>query len=214
MSSLAIGIIVLASLFIGSLIGFFIRRLLRAHHLSAESKDVIKLGTGLIGTMAALVLGLLVSSTKGAYDTQKAELTQLSAKIILLDRALAFLGPQAMEAREQLKIAAERMLEIFWQPSLQSPSASSVSPNNKLYDAILNLSPQGEAGQTIKNQAATLAVDIAQTRWLLRQQSGSSISTVFLVILVFWLTVTFISFGLFAPFNGTVVFTLALCSFS
>src|SRR5438270_179928 len=99
MSSLAIAIIVFASLTAGAIFGLLIRLALPGHHLSADSRDTVKLGTGLIGTMAALVLGLLVGSAKGSYDTQKAELTQLSAKIILLDRALAHLGPQAKEAR-------------------------------------------------------------------------------------------------------------------
>ncbi len=215
MSSLAIGLITVACLFAGAMLGFLIRLALPGHHLSAESKDTIKLGTGLIGTMAALVLGLLVGTTKGSYDAQKAGLTQMSAKAILLDRALAHFGSGAKDAREQLKATAERMVGVFWPDASEKSAASTPSiAKENLYDAILALDPKSDAERTIQNQALGMTVDIGQTRWLLAQQSGSSVSTVFLVILIFWLSVTFISFGLFAPANGTVIFTLALCAFS
>jgi hypothetical protein len=215
MSSLAIGLIVVASLSTGAIIGFLIRLALPGHHLSAESRDTIKLGTGLIGTMAALVLGLLVGSTKGSYDTQKAELTQMSAKIILLDRALAHFGPEAKDARQQLKLAAGGILGVLWRDANEPSTASSPSiSKEKLYDEILALTPKTDAQRSVQNQALGMAVDIAQTRWLLQQQSGSSVSTVFLVIMTFWLSVTFLSFGLFAPLNATVICTLALCAFS
>src|SRR5689334_7112569 len=99
MSSLTIAAIVFACLVGGALLGFLIRQVLPGHHLNPESRDAIKLGTGLIGTMGALVLGLMVGSAKGSYDAQKAGVTQLSAKIILLDRALAHYGPETKEAR-------------------------------------------------------------------------------------------------------------------
>src|SRR5262249_45415938 len=71
--------------------------------LSAESKDIVKLGMGLVGTMAALVLGLLVASAKGSYDAQSAELTQMSTNIVLLDRLLAQYGPETKQARTLLR---------------------------------------------------------------------------------------------------------------
>ena len=88
MSSTTISLIVLACVFGGALLGIFLHAVLPQHHLAADSKDIVKLGMGLVGTMAALVLGLLVASAKGSYDAQGAELTQMSANIAVLDRAL------------------------------------------------------------------------------------------------------------------------------
>src|SRR5580765_1852264 len=99
-----IGCIVFGCLFGGALVGMLIRLALPEHHFSAESKDTMKLGMGLIGTMGALVLGLMVSSAKSSYDAQKNELTQMSARVIMLDRVLANYGPETKEAREILKI--------------------------------------------------------------------------------------------------------------
>lgn len=216
MSSLAVGFIVLACLCAGAVLGFLIRRMLPEHHLSTDSKDAIKIGTGLIGTMGALVLGLMVASAKGSYDAQKAELTQMSAKIILLDRGLAHFGPETKEIRDELKLATGRMLELLWPDADAPPSLLSVVPtaNEGMIDSILELKPRNDSQRSLKDQAVTVAVDIAQTRWLLNQQRGSSVSGVLLVFLVFWFSLTFVSTGLLAPVNGTVVVTLFLCAVS
>jgi len=105
MSSVGTGIIVLVCVFGGALLGMFLRTVLPKHHLESETKDVVKLGMGLVGTMAALILGLLVTSAKGNYDAQSAELTQVSANILVLDRVLSHYGPETNEAREALKVA-------------------------------------------------------------------------------------------------------------
>src|SRR5262245_32494202 len=216
MSSLAIGFVVLGCLCAGSLLGFLIRRALPQHHLSADSKDAVKIGTGLIGTMGALVLGLMVGSAKGSYDAQKAELTQMSAKIILLDRGLAHFGPETKELREQLKLATRHMVDLFWPEENSQSSRVSAAPTGyeTIFDSILNLTPKNDSQKSIKGQITALAIDIGQTRWLLNQQSGSSISVVFLVLLIFWLSLIFLSTGLLAPVNGTVVVTLMLCAVS
>ena len=103
MSSVAIGLIVFACVFGGALLGIFLRGVLPPHHLSAGSKDIVRLGMGLVATMAALVLGLLVASAKGSYDSQSNELTQYSANVVFLDRLLAHYGPEARGARDQLR---------------------------------------------------------------------------------------------------------------
>src|SRR5271167_583287 len=114
MSPTAIACIVLACVFGGALLGMALHRILPEHHLTADSKDVIKLGIALTATMSALVLALLISSAKGSYDTQRNEITQLSASVILLDRVLAHYGPEAKEARVLLRRTATGMIERIW----------------------------------------------------------------------------------------------------
>ena len=103
MSSTTISLIVFACVFGGALLGILLHAVLPQHHLSNETKDIVKLGMGLVGTMSALVLGLLVASAKGSYDAQSAELTQMSANIALLDRVLAHYGPETKETRDLVR---------------------------------------------------------------------------------------------------------------
>ena len=70
------------------LLGRTVRRLLPEEHLTADSRDTIKLAMGLVATMTALVLGLLVSSAKGAYDTKRSEVIEMAAKVAFFGRVL------------------------------------------------------------------------------------------------------------------------------
>jgi hypothetical protein len=211
-----IGWIVLVCIFGGALLGMALRLILPKHHLSNDSKDVIKLGMGLTATMSALVLALLIASAKSSYDAQKNELTQLSANVILLDRMLAHYGPETRTARDLLHGYAALMVDQLW-PTNSSNYAQS-EPTSALgqsfYDSVEELSPQNEPQRSLKGQLEKMSIDLAQTRWLLFEQGGSSIPMPFLVLLVFWVTIIFLSFGLFAPPNATVIATLFLCALS
>src|SRR5438876_10932099 len=103
MKSNIAGAIVFACLFGAGLLGMCIRAALPKHHLTADTRDAVRIGMGLVATMAALVLGLLVASTKGAYDTQKNEVSQMAAKIVFLDRVLANYGSESAETCDLLR---------------------------------------------------------------------------------------------------------------
>jgi hypothetical protein len=186
------------------------------HHLSADSKDVVKLGIALIATMSALVLSLLIASAKSAYDTRSNQLVQVSADIIELDRALARYGPETKEARSLLERSVAATLERFWPAEGARPIAidPKASPVEALYDKIEELSPQNEAQRALRSQAETTALDMGRTRLLLFEHLDRSIPVPFLVVLVFWLCIIFASFGLFAPRNATVIAVLCVCALS
>jgi hypothetical protein len=209
------GSIVFACVFAGALLGMLLRKILPEDHLSSDSKDVVKLGMGLIGTMAALVLSLLISSAKGAYDTRSSEVTQMSANIILLDRVLAHYGPEAREARDLLRRSVARLIDQMWPES--SAGSSQPTPTGGLeafYDKIQVLSPQNDAQRSLQAQALTICIGLGQTHWLLAGQSDRSIPVPFLVVMVCWLAIIFVSFGLFARPNATVIVALFVCALS
>jgi hypothetical protein len=176
----------------------------------------VKLGIGLIGTMAALVLGLLIASAQGSYDTRRGELTTMAAKLVLLDRMLAHYGPETKDSRDLLRRSVVRMMDRIWpaensRPTQLEPTAAGAEP---LYDKINALGPHNDAQRSIQAQALSMTVEIGQMRWLLFEQSGSSISTPFLVVLVFWLAIIFAGFGMFAPTNSTAVGVFFVCALS
>ena len=208
MSSITISLIVLACVFGGALLGLLLHTVLPQHHLSSETKDIVKLGMGLVGTMAALVLGLLVASAKGNYDAQSAEVTQLSANIALLDRVLAMYGPETKEPRAVLRVAVTRAVDQMWPKAGSSQVAPTAAGGEILYEKMQGLTPANDSQRSLQSQAISIAMDIGKTRWLMYEQAKSSVSLPLLVVLVLWLTVIFVSFGLFAPLNATVVSSL------
>ena len=215
MNSIVILFIAFAGVFGAALLGVFLRAVLPEQHLSADSKDTVRLGIGVIATMAALVLGLLVTSAKSFFDTQSSELTQLSANVILLDRVLAHYGPETKEARGSLRGAVDRTLDLMWhQDQRHSQMEPGAGGGDILLDKIQALSPQNEAQRALQAQASSMAIDLGKLRWLMIEQESSSASLPLLVLLVFWLAIIFASFGLFAPPNATVISTLFLCALS
>jgi hypothetical protein len=215
MSPLAFGAIVFACVLGGGLLGTFLRVTLPERHLSAESKDLVRLTMGLIATMSALVVGLLITTAKTAYDTQGSEFRRMSAEVVLVDRLLAHYGPEAKAAREQLRQGAADMLRRMEAgPGLQATPPESTARSEGFYDAIQSLSPQTDAQRSLRAEALRMALDVGLMRWLMFAQRGSTIPLAFLVILASWFTILFSGFGIFARFDGTVLATLLLCAFS
>jgi hypothetical protein len=206
--------IIFCCIFAGALLGMWLRKALPEHHLNADTKELVKLGVGLIGTMSALLLGLLVASAKSSYDQRSGELTQMAANMILLDRALAHYGPAASETRQMLRTAVTRMIDQVWSKNIKEDAAPPQAGMDVVFDRIQELVPHTDAQHMLQSQAESVMVNFAQARSLLFAQSGSSISTPFLVVVVFWLTVLFVSFGLFAPQNGTAIVTLLVSAIS
>jgi hypothetical protein len=216
MSPVAISLITLAFVFLGSLLGMFLRASLPQNHANSDSRDVVKLGMGLVGTMAALVLGLLIGSAKSAFDTQGAELIQMSSNVVLLDRLLAHYGPEAQESRSLVRAAVVRTLGHSWPREHVASLASEAQSEDPeaLYDKLQELQPKNESQRLIQAQAVGLVIALAQVHWLIYEQRASSVSMPLLAVLIFWLTVIFVSFGLFAPRNATVLASLFISSLS
>ena len=214
MSSVELSATILGCLIAGAFVGMRLRRVIPRHHLDADTRDLIKLGVGLIGTMSALVLGLLVASTKGAYDTKKSELAQMAGTAILLDRALAHYGPETADFRAELRSTIAGMTGARGVNPLERLDQAAPISREVIFDQMQELVPHTEAQRSLQAEVTSLVLSLKQMRWLLFAQSGTSISTPFLVIVVFWLTVLYVSFGLFAPLNPTAVITLLLSAVS
>ena len=214
MSPTAIGLIVLVCVFGGAVLGMFLQKVLPEHYLNDASRDVVKLVTGLIATLAALVLGLLVASAKNSFDTVNEGFRESAAKIILLDRALAQYGPETKDLRDLLKRGFTARLEQFF-PKGQSRTSTLSSPQataamEGFQQRLRALSPQNDAQRSLQSRALDLSDAVTQARWLGIAHEENAIPTPFLVVLVFWLAVMFTSFGLFAPRNAIAIAVLFL----
>jgi hypothetical protein len=214
MNSLEISFITLAVVFGGALLGIALRSILPENHLAGDSRDVVKLGMGLIATMAALVLGLLIASAKTSFDTQNSELTEMSSRMVLLDRILAHYGPEAQDARAVLRGSVTDALDAVTSRDPGALQFGTSTNGELLYDKIQRLSPKDDAQRSMQSQALNIMIGLGQTRWLLAAQRGNSVSLPLLAVLVSWLAIIFISFGLFAPPNLTVIVSLLVSAVS
>jgi hypothetical protein len=216
MNTKIISLIIFGCIVGAVLIGRALRRLLSEDQLSADTKETVKLAMGLVATMSALVLGLLVSSAKGSYDTVKSEVIQMTAKVVFLDRVLTGYGPEATGARARLREACKETVDRVWprDASTSMDLAPNTQAGNAVYLAIQDLTPQNDLQRSLKAQATTLAVEMGQLRTLLVAQSVPSISKPMLVVLISWLAVIFLSFSLLAPRNATATLALMVSALS
>lgn len=218
MSSLAIGFIFLVCMLSGMVLGGLLRHFLPEHHVQDDSRDVMKTAAGMMATLVALIIGLLVSSSKTSFDTTSAGLTQSGAKIITLDRILSRYGSDAKGIRGHLKQTVASGVERIW-PSDSGKrgtlaEAELATGMEDVFDEIRELSPPDDARQYLKSQALQLSGDLLQSRWMLLEQSQNTVPTLFLVVLASWLGVLFASFGLLAPRNVTAMSALFICALS
>ena len=218
MSSSAVSGIVFVVLICGALLGALIRNLVHSSALDENSQDVIKLGTGLLGTLAALVLGLLIASAKSSYDTQLAQVRKLAGDVVLLDFLLAQYGPDAHAVRGHLRRAIGDATEKIWRENSAAAAARGpfmpTAAAEEAFAGIQQLAPQNDAQRALKNRAVDVSTDLLRTRALLFEQAGSAIPTPFLAVLIFWLAVIFMSFTLFARLNTTVIVVLLILALS
>jgi hypothetical protein len=216
MSALGLSGLIFLLTLAGILFGALLRRALPKHHLSKDSQDVVRLGVGLIATIAALVLGLLIAAAKSSFDTQSTQITQITADVILLDNLLAEYGPEARPIREQMRSIIGPLVDRLWrekQASAATPFEPS-APAEKAYLAIQSLSPQNDLQRSLQTRAAQVSTDLLQTRLILFAESANVIPAPFIAILVLWLVIIFASFSLFSALNVTVFTCLSFFALS
>jgi hypothetical protein len=217
MSSLLTALLTLTCLCAGTILGSFIRRRLPADHLLDESRDVVKLASGMIATLVALVIGLMVSSAKSTYDQASGGVTQIGAKVILLNRLLERYGPETKPIREQVRQGIAANVEHLWPANGRSPNLAGIEQStgmDNVHEMIVQLVPADEGHRVLRSHAIDTCMELAHSRWLIIEQAQTSLPRVFLGMLVFWLTALFASLGLLAPRNATTRGSLFVCAVS
>ncbi len=218
MNAMTVGGLVFALVFAGALLGMYLRTALPAHYLNEDSKDIIRIATAMIATLAALVVGLLIASAKSSFDNKNSALTRAATRFVLLDRTMAQYGPETRETRDLLRRFLVMRFRQIWPEGesrgLEPKVVGEGSGIETVQRRLLDLSPQNDAQRWLKSTALQLSSEIAEVRWSAVEQMGSGIQWPFLVVMVFWFVVIFTSFGLFAPRNGAVIVALFFCALS
>jgi hypothetical protein len=210
-----IGYAVLAVVFASALLGMLIRRKLPESHMSDETKNLVTLSMGVVGTLTALVLGLLIATASGTFNTRNQEITVIAAKVIQLDRLLRRYGPEADAIRDLLRrYTAMRFQDLFPQGSAKSvlQNPRTITLFEELEDRLAAMEARNGNQRWLQSQAQALTADLTEVRWLLVEQDVLGIPVPVLLVVVFWLCLLFMSFGLFAPSNATVTVVLFLCA--
>src|SRR6478672_6455134 len=216
MVPVAVGLLAFGLALAGILLGSVIRTLPKAE-LSSDSKEVVKLSLGVLATLAALVLGLLVAGAKTTYSARESEINQITADVILLDSLLAKYGEGAQAARASLRQAISPMVDQIWREQsapLQSAPFKATAEAEAFYQQVQQLQPSNDIQRGLKQRISEVTLDLAQARLLLFSHLGSSIPFPFLAVLLLWMTILFAGFSLMAPANRITLAALVVCALS
>lgn len=218
MTPVVFGLVVFICTFGAALAGMKLRAVLPEHHINKESNDTVRLGVGLIATMTALILGLVTASAKDSFDDVNRVIKESAANVLVFDRILARYGPETSEMRAALKRALADRIAMTW------PRDGSRRTQRELLEAaqgaelistqVRSLTPKTEEQRLLQSRALDFGESLLNVRWHIYAGLGSSIPVPFFAMLLFWLSIAFASFGLFAPKNATVVSVFFVCALS
>jgi hypothetical protein len=207
---------VAACVFAGGLAGLNLHRLLPEAHLTKETQEVVRLGTGMLSVLASLVLGLLVATAKGSYDRTDTAIRGYAAELALLNETLRDYGANAAGPHELLRHYARQVLHDAWPrdgrrvPEFDDNNAGQLL--EQVRASIRDLKPIDPGQKWLQDQALEINLNLLRQRWLLIEQGEPGVQRIVLIILVAWITTIFVSFGLNAPRNGTVISAFLISS--
>jgi hypothetical protein len=214
-NSVSISAIIITILFGSAMVTMLAARLLPDHHLSPETKSVVSVSVAVVGTLAALVVGLLISTANSSFAAKGQEIADISADVISLDRLMRRYGPEAEDGRVLLRhYTAAKLRDLFPENSDQAPDIENIATVTMLEEVqnkILTFIPANDTQRWLQAQSLRLTAAIMAARWQLAQENASTPRLLLLLVLL-WFVIIFASFGLFAPRNITAIVAILLCS--
>jgi hypothetical protein len=216
LSAVAVGLtafgLILASIGIGLLMRYWVPE----SHISGDSKEVIRLATALIGTMAAVVLALLFASTRTSFEVTNSSVGRMTTSIIELDHMLQEYGPEGQALRKALRQDVVAIVGSIWQDDASAKQMDHNAPGGqvRVLTMLRQMTPANPLQAAVQARALSVSGDLEQTRLSLIAQPTDSISKPFVIVLVLWLCFIFLSFSMSAKANTTLVVILVICAFS
>jgi hypothetical protein len=218
MVSVGIGVIVFIFCFGGALLGLYLHPKVPRSHMTVEAQEAVRLSTGMIATLASVVLGLLITNVKSGFDSISQDVERFGTSLILLDQTLRQLGPPADAARQALREYTKRAIQDVWPDDSAQPikveNADSYEVLRRVGNQVLNFDPADRLQRILIAEAVQRYQNVNTLRWRLIEESGTTVSVPLLAMLIFWMAISFAGFGFNAPRNALVLGAMATCALS
>jgi hypothetical protein len=203
---------------VGMCFGIFLRTNLPERYFTDKTADTVKLSAGVIATLAALTLGLLIASAKTSYDARVTQVRQLAAGMILSDRLLTLYGGEAAQtARVKLREVVPEVVNLIWSESTRHHGEKpfeAAAQSEEYVNAIYALNPQTDVQKGLRERIVATTLELAHARLALFTQSGSLLPPPLLVVLAFWFAMLFAAYTMYAELNIITLIALSICAAS
>ena len=210
--------IVLMLILASAALGSYLRSSLADHHFSEDSLAAMRIAVGLVATLAALVLSLLIWSGKSSLDQVNTAIQHNSVAMIQLDRTLSQFGPSADGLRVDIKNGYGQWISFLFSntrgTTAEGESRAILQNTYDIQGRIFALPTPGARQEKLRDHAVELWDDIFAGRWLTLEHRRGLIPTPLVEVLVGWLAVIFGIFGFSAPRNWSMCVVFLLCALS
>jgi hypothetical protein len=212
------GLLAFAVIFGGGVVGLIAGKLMPETYNDAATRTVVQTAMRTVSLLAALVLGLLVATAKNKFDSSNMQVERFASDLMALDRELANYGPEASDIRSLLRKYTAAKIAATW-PSDSAPKpALDDPPPWRLIDAmqqqLRRLTPQSQEQRATLTGALQIAADLTKATWLQKAQESDHVPQPFVLILMAWLFILFVGFGIFGTRNALTVTALFVCALS
>jgi len=217
LSPIATAVLAFVLILVGTVVGTLVRAKMPEHHLTGDSKEVIRLATALVATLTGLVLALMFAATRTSFEHTSSAVSRLAVEFSELDEMLEDYGPDAAPIRRQLRTDMGTLIDSIWQDDAAAagrPPVARKSHGVGALSMIRELQPRTTVQTSIQARALQISTDISQTRLSLLAQPPDSVSTPFIVVLVLWLMFIFTTFAMSSKPNVTLAVVLGICILS
>lgn len=198
-----------------SFAGLLLGRILPERYLSEATHKTVQLTMSAVGLMAALVVGFLVTNAKTDLDNSRRAIAEFSTNLRLLDREAVHFGPEAKPVRDLLRaFTAEKIAQTWTAAASATDHSRSVGMLNEIQQRLRTFAPQDDIGREARASGLRMIDELKLTSRLLAIQTSAHTPHFFLIVVIFWLSVLFFSYAVFAPPNVAVVIAFAVAAFS
>lgn len=208
------GLIAFVVIFGSGMLGLLVSRILPEHHTADATQGIVQTTMGTISILAALVLGLLVATAKGKFDTVSTQVEQTAGNLMQLDRELRNYGPDTAEARALLRRYVDAKIAAVWprraadRPMLDDPAGLQLLES--FQQNLRALKPKTDTQRLILADALPITGDLVKTTCRQVALASNRFTHPFLIMTQVWLGMLFFSWGLFAPRNAVVIGAMLL----
>jgi hypothetical protein len=205
-----IGLLAFACIFAGAVLGVAVGRIIPKSYTNEETQKIVQPVMNTVALLSALVLGLLTATAKSNFDARTKSIEQFAANLSLLDREIRNFNPEIEGLKDQLRqYTAQKILLIWPQPDAKNRGLHDNPKDLRSLEGVVQkireFTPASEAQRFVQASALKILDELTRTRWTLVVQEGSEIPRAFIYVLLFWLTLLFINFGLFAQRNALAI---------
>ena len=190
-----------------ALLGLVARTRLPSEHLQDDTTAIVRLVANLFVVMTSLAIGLMLNSAKTTLETNNRNIRGLATELILLDRTMRGLGPEAEDARRHL---VEYVQTALKEANILEEDPQAEASLDAAGTSLRAIRVSDEQKIALWNDARELFRRVVRQRRVVVDASSETIPTPLIIMVILWLAIIFAGFGYRAPRNIIVTASFLL----